>query len=613
MGRHARGVPAHRAAPGPRRRRGHRAQPSVLRHVARERWASCRASCTRTRASSTVSSRSSTSTAASRTRADGQWLARPGRRRRRGILLAHHGAIVTAPTIADACYKAATFERMCRFTYDILAVGPRRRSRSRPSNARALKPALAAEHAARVLGRRGATAARARTGGARRDRHVDRRPREREPRSAAARAGASRSRGCPNPSRASARYTVISVDDHVVEPPDAFTGRFPTQVRRRGAAHRPDRRRRRGVGLAGPGAAERRLQRGGRPAVDRVRLRADALRRDAARRVGRGRARRRHGHRRRVRRRCASRRSCPASSASGSRCGRTTTSSRSSRCARTTTGTSKRGAARIPVASSRTRSRTCAIPRSRPQEIRRNAARGFKAVTFSEAPDKLGLPTIHSGYWDPLFARVRGDRDRAVPARRLVGHVADDLAPTRRPRSPRCCSARTACTARSTGSTRRSRCASPTSRSACRKAASAGSPASWTGSTTATSTSSATCRRGATSTSRRARCCAATSGSARSTTTPGMRVRDRIGVDHILVESDYPHADSSWPDTQAMLVRQLDDQGVARRRRRAASPGRTRRSCSGTRSRPNCSADADARSARCQRVGSSSGTTSTRA
>jgi len=37
-------------------------------------------------------------------------------------------------------------------------------------------------------------------------------------------------------------------------------------------------------------------------------------------------------------------------------------------------------------------------------EIHRNAARGFKAVTFSEAPDKLGLPTIHSGYWDPLFA-----------------------------------------------------------------------------------------------------------------------------------------------------------------------------------------------------------------
>ena len=42
----------------------------------------------------------------------------------------------------------------------------------------------------------------------------------------------------------------------------------------------------------------------------------------------------------------------------------------------------------------------------------------------------------------------------------------------------------------------------------------------------------------------------------------GMLVRDRIGVDHILVESDYPHAGSSWPDTQAMLVRQLREQGV---------------------------------------------------
>lgn len=38
------------------------------------------------------------------------------------------------------------------------------------------------------------------------------------------------------------------------------------------------------------------------------------------------------------------------------------------------------------------------------EEIRRNADRGFKAVTFSEAPDKLGLPTLHSGYWDPMMA-----------------------------------------------------------------------------------------------------------------------------------------------------------------------------------------------------------------
>ncbi|TVR26237.1 MAG: amidohydrolase [Ilumatobacter sp.] len=38
------------------------------------------------------------------------------------------------------------------------------------------------------------------------------------------------------------------------------------------------------------------------------------------------------------------------------------------------------------------------------QMIRENAERGFKAVTFSEAPDKLGLPSIHSGHWDPFLA-----------------------------------------------------------------------------------------------------------------------------------------------------------------------------------------------------------------
>ena len=36
--------------------------------------------------------------------------------------------------------------------------------------------------------------------------------------------------------------------------------------------------------------------------------------------------------------------------------------------------------------------------------MRRNAARGVHAVCFSEIPPKLGLPSIHSGEWDPFFA-----------------------------------------------------------------------------------------------------------------------------------------------------------------------------------------------------------------
>ena len=33
-----------------------------------------------------------------------------------------------------------------------------------------------------------------------------------------------------------------------------------------------------------------------------------------------------------------------------------------------------------------------------------------------------------------------------------------------------------------------------------------------------------------------------------------VELRDVIGVDHIMVESDYPHADSTWPDTQKVLA-----------------------------------------------------------
>lgn len=71
---------------------------------------------------------------------DGKWLAAQVGDAS-GILLAHHGAIVTGSTVAEACYKATTFERMCRLTYDTLAAG--RAPNPVPAGARAaLKPAL---------------------------------------------------------------------------------------------------------------------------------------------------------------------------------------------------------------------------------------------------------------------------------------------------------------------------------------------------------------------------------------------------------------------------------------------------------------------------------------
>ncbi len=36
--------------------------------------------------------------------------------------------------------------------------------------------------------------------------------------------------------------------------------------------------------------------------------------------------------------------------------------------------------------------------------VRDNAARGFRALSFAELPAKLGLPSLHSGHWDPLLA-----------------------------------------------------------------------------------------------------------------------------------------------------------------------------------------------------------------
>ncbi len=50
----------------------------------------------------------------------------------------------------------------------------------------------------------------------------------------------------------------------------------------------------------------------------------------------------------------------------------------------------------------------CLIPLWDPQlaaaEVRRNAARGVRAVCFSEIPPHLGLPSIHGDHWEPFFA-----------------------------------------------------------------------------------------------------------------------------------------------------------------------------------------------------------------
>ena len=61
--------------------------------------------------------------------------------------------------------------------------------------------------------------------------------------------------------------------------------------------------------------------------------------------------------------------------------------------------------------------------------------------------------------------------------------------------------------------------------------------------------------------------------------------RHAIGVDHIMVEVDYPHGDSTWPDTQAVIEAAWGHLPAAERRGCAA---RTPPPCSVTRCRTAC-------------------------
>ncbi len=61
-------------------------------------------------------------------------------------------------------------------------------------------------------------------------------------------------------------------------------------------------------------------------------------------------------------------------------------------------------------------------------EVERNAARGARAICFSEIPTHLGLPSIHTGYWDPLFAMCQETRTDAVHAHRIVVEDAGRVA-----------------------------------------------------------------------------------------------------------------------------------------------------------------------------------------
>ncbi len=188
------------------------------------------------------------------------------------------------------------------------------------------------------------------------------------------------------------------------------------------------------------------------------------------------------------------------------------------------------------------------------QMIRENAERGFKAVTFSEDPSKLGLPTIHSGYWEPL---VRACAETGTVVNLHIG--SSGVSPMTTPDAPQdvvgvlffVYAIFAAVDWLFTGLPSRY-----PDLKICMSEGGIGWVAAlldrldhmgsysamygnWKGDLTPREVLQ-----------RNFWFCAVEDPSA-------FVQRDRIGVDHILVESDYPHCDSTWPNTQRVIEEEL--------------------------------------------------------
>ena len=196
---------------------------------------------------------------------------------------------------------------------------------------------------------------------------------------------------------------MISVDDHLIEPADLFDGRMP--------AHLVDRAPR-VVELDGGNQAwafEDALYPNiglnaviGRP-EERVEHGPRALRRDAQGMLGHPRADRRHGRRRHlgvavlpvVARRVRGH---------DVRRARTTRSWGRRACAAWNDWHHEVWAGTYPERIIPLQITWLNDPAVAAQEVRRNAARGFKALSFPENPHHIGLPSMHTDHWDPLLA-----------------------------------------------------------------------------------------------------------------------------------------------------------------------------------------------------------------
>jgi predicted TIM-barrel fold metal-dependent hydrolase len=189
------------------------------------------------------------------------------------------------------------------------------------------------------------------------------------------------------------------------------------------------------------------------------------------------------------------------------------------------------------------------------EEVRRNAARGFKAVAFTENPELLGLPSIHSGHWDPFLAACE-ETDTVVNLH--VGSSSQITRPSTD--SPPDVTIALFTVNALTASVDWLFSRIPVRFPGIKVVFSEGGfgwvpmvldrleyletrtvTLTWQG---VDVTPAEAFRRNFWFTSY--------------WDPSSFALRDRIGLDHLMIESDYPHADTTWPDTQARMAEQLE-------------------------------------------------------
>jgi predicted TIM-barrel fold metal-dependent hydrolase len=187
------------------------------------------------------------------------------------------------------------------------------------------------------------------------------------------------------------------------------------------------------------------------------------------------------------------------------------------------------------------------------EEVRRNAERGFRSVTLPERPHRIGLPSLFSGYWDPIIAACE------ETATVISLHVGSSGMPDMPADSPMVALGATLF--------------GQMSLSACAEWLWSGLPVRYPGVQIAMSEGGIGW---VAMLLDRLDNIVDRSGYGREYDPSGLRpaevlarnfffctiddpstidTRHRIGIDHIMVEVDYPHGDSTWPDTQGVIER----------------------------------------------------------